>query len=180
MKPPLLLLTLLGALVTTAAALPPNALTLPVLNADTTLVREFTAATFCTETAPRRGLARLVWRTEAHLQGSQRLDVTVYKSGFDRGMYVTMWPLEKGRTSQDVQTRLPARPDKQIVFLTLIDLRISVDNQVTDLLLEGLQPGVNYFWRVSTRTAQGWVPSGFGVSPGPICPNDAREPVLVR
>jgi hypothetical protein len=161
---------MLGALVATASAAPPDALTLPVIDPDTTLVRDFTATTFCTDTVPRRGLARLTWRTDAHLRGTQRLDVTVYKGGFDRSMYATLWPLEKGRTSQEVQTRLPARADKHIVFLTLIDLRTSADDQVTDLLLEGLQPGVNYFWRVSTLAAQGWVPGRFGVSPGPICP----------
>ena len=176
----LLLALLLGALAITAPALSADVLALPVLSADTTLVRDFTAATFCTDSVPRRGLARLVWRTDAHLRGSQRLDVTVYKSGFDRGVYATLWPLEKGQTSQDVQARLPARPDKHILVLKLVDLPTSTDNQVTHLLLEGLQPGVNYFWRISTQTAEGWVPSGFGVSSGPICPNDAREPALVR
>jgi len=38
-------------------------------------------------------------------------------------------------------------------------------------------PGINYYWRVLAKTAQGWTFVGSGRFDGPICPKDEDEEV---
>ena len=43
----------------------------------------------------------------------------------------------------------------------------------TTAALEKLEPGVNYYWRVLTRTDGGWVPSAVARVEAPTCPVDS-------
>ncbi len=46
------------------------------------------------------------------------------------------------------------------------------------LELEGLDAGINYYWRVLTRTRKGWIPSETARLEVPICPIDMELPPL--
>jgi len=41
--------------------------------------------------------------------------------------------------------------------------------------LEGLEPGLTYFWRVCTLNEDGWIPSEIIRCEAPICPADIKE-----
>ena len=152
----------------------------PVTQADAPPLRDLTATTSCSDTVPWRGLARLTWSTDAGPIANLRLDVTVYKGGFENQMFATLWPFERGRTFETRDTRLPDRPDKAMVNLKLTDVQTPAQQSVTTVAIDGLEPGVLYFWRLLTRAPQGWTPIGFARASGPVCPNDARSPSSVR
>lgn len=46
---------------------------------------------------------------------------------------------------------------------------------VKELPFEEALPGIYYYWRVLTKTADGWIVSGTGRFDSPICPADERE-----
>lgn len=151
----------------------PDVLRLPISGTDTVLVRDFSATTYCADdTTSKRSRASLTWRTNPRLLEKQRIDVTVYKRGFEAGTYAILWPLEAGQTFRDAERRLPNRPDNSMLFLTLIDRQTSADDRVMTVQLGGLHPGLNYFWRVLTLDAGSWTPGGFASASGPFCPED--------
>ena len=49
----------------------------------------------------------------------------------------------------------------------------SLPKTVDGVVLDGLVPGLNYYWRVLRRTEAGWAPSGTARFEAPICPVDS-------
>jgi hypothetical protein len=98
---------------------------------------------WCSTDEPGLPVARLSWALPKQRGAFQRVDVTMFRDGFETGR-----------------------------FLTFSELK-GDDNE---LLWRGLEPGINYSWRVLILTGDGWLPSATGRAQGPICPADRPEP----
>lgn len=149
-----------------------ESLDLPILSSDTTLVRDFSAVAVCNDSVPGSYVARLAWSTQERLIGEQRLDATVYKTGFEHEMYTTLWPIDRGRSFREGPGQLPDRPDRRTLLLTAT--RMSQRDGAVSVELTDLQPGLTYSWRVLTLFDDGWVPSARGRSATPVCPYPER------
>jgi hypothetical protein len=159
----------------------PDELNLPILSTDTSTVSNFQCITYCSETKLRTGMALLTWSADEGLIGKQRIDVTVYKKGFETKMYTILWPLKKSQTFQTSRlVKLPDRPDMQLLYLDVNQADIDKQEGLISIELEGLQAGLNYFWRVLTLEGKGWVPGGIIRCQGPVCPADIEETHIVR
>jgi hypothetical protein len=121
---------------------------------------------------------------------SRRLEVTPFKDGFTRGLYGRVFPVraDQGFTTLAAETgaavtaqSVPALQSLRVVTVTTLQQRTSPENRlytppnlyaldtsdnrnrivVTEV--EGLEPGVNYYWRTS---ATGTV----AATHTPVCP----------
>jgi hypothetical protein len=109
---------------------------LPILSAGgRQAATDLRAGVWCSETKPSKGSATLSWKVSN--SGQQRVDFTMYRDGFERGMFETIGPLPVDQSSVEI---------------------------------DGLEPGINYYWRVLTLTPKGWVPSETARCEGIGCP----------
>jgi hypothetical protein len=160
---------------------PPNrqeedVIDLSILATDTSAVRDFRWEVFCSETKLRTGVVSLTWRTDAHFFDKQRLDITVYKGGFEKDLYTILWPLKKDqkfRTSRRV--KLPNRSSNQSLYLNVEEINVDTQKNLVSTKLDGLEPGLNYFCRVLTLDKKGWIPGKIVRWQAPICPADIEE-----
>jgi hypothetical protein len=97
------------------------------------------AVSRCSTTALRGIDVTLRWDVKRTEVTANRIDITEFRDGFDKGRYLT-----SGDRPID---------EREIVF--------------TDA-----RPGLYYYWRVLTRTSEGWVVSGTGRFDAPVCPAD--------
>lgn len=145
----------------------------PVLGKDTGIANDFLCRTYCSEIKLRTGIALLTWSSNERAFSNQRIDVTVYTNGFRDHVYTILWPI---KTYQKFQTsslvKLPDRDDNQRLFLTVGQVDFDQKSGRVSVELEGLEPSINYFWRVLALTKKGWVPSQTIDGAGPICPAD--------
>lgn len=140
-----------------------------------------TVKPFCSETKLRTGVASLTWRTNKDLFEKQRVDMTAYKRGFEKGLYTTMWPLKKGgRFQESGSSKLPDRASSQSLFLEVIEMNFDRERGTTSMKVEGLEAGLNYFWRVLTLYDGKWVPSDIVSCEAPVCPADIEENQDIR
>jgi len=129
----------------------------------------------CSPTKIRTPIARISWEgSEETLQG-QRLDVTVYKDGFSRGVYAS---LSSVRPSE--RFVIP-RAEKALAYrppgldLVVSNVETSRQTRRPAVVVEGLQPGLNYFWRIVAETKGLSVSSEVVRQQAPVCPADLRE-----
>jgi hypothetical protein len=54
-------------------------------------------------------------------------------------------------------------------------LDVAPERQETSVVVEGLEPGLRYTWRVRLEGPQGWRESAPAICAAPICPADIRE-----
>jgi hypothetical protein len=155
---------------------------------------------FCSETRLRTSNARITWRARreaiagiASLSAApQRLEATVFKGGFDKGLYVAL-PVGDAAADRPIAAIAPAVPGVaaaaqqtltrrafQIRLIAVAAPRAAVaaaDTSEMDAVVENLEPGVNYTWRLAVDA-----PAGRMVSPtvslrAPVCPADLVEPL---
>jgi len=121
---------------------------------------------------------------------SQRLEVTTFKDGFARGVFAQVSPVRENQTfglaPSSPQTTVPSLRDLSVTRVATLQQRISsgAPNATAGLIppgaandpsrvvvveIEGLEPGVNYYWR---RTPTGPVAR----CQAPVCPADSRGP----
>jgi hypothetical protein len=128
---------------------------------------------YCSDVKPRTSVAEIVWRatptraTPQDLEASlaqQGIEVTVYKDGFERGTYASLFSIQRGRSfslnpTRAIEARIPGLDQ-----LTITDVRPVRPEAVQDksfrgasnvvaVEVEGLEPGLNYFWRVPRADA---------------------------
>jgi hypothetical protein len=153
--------------------------------------------TFCSETRLRTSNARIRWSMpRAVLDGAgiasvaaarQSLEATVYKNGFEKGLLVAL-PIGAATVDRPVVPLAQGRPQQPRAFqIRLIEFTppgvqaAAATTGEISAVVENLEPGVNYTWRIALDT-----PSGRTVSPSAtvqarVCPADmAQSPAVPR
>jgi hypothetical protein len=159
-------------------------------------LEEPTCQVICSADRPRTAVATISWRAAqppanpqalTTAMSNQRLEVTTFKDGFTRGAFAQLAP----GGNQTFAFRAPGAPQPPLTGLTALTVtKVStaqdrltsgspnpgaftapaggVDpSQVVVVEIEGLEPGLNYYWR---RAPTGPVAR----CQAPICPADAR------
>lgn len=142
---------------------------------------------------PRRAaLAEITWRassaqlspqdleSQAALQG---IEVTVYKDGFNRGRFANLFSVKQGQSfsmqdNQDLNTRIPGLDRLTILNVRPVGGRDAAGNTLNApsnkvaVEVEGLEAGLNYFWRVTSVSADRKLTSEIVRCQAPTCPVD--------
>jgi hypothetical protein len=149
----------------------------------------------CSQTDAGLATTTLVWESNVGSGGSgargkgtgttaQQLEVTTRPSGFDEGNYLILWPARK--LSRPVgKSVIPSNTnDRNDPLLRLkvgtVDTSVlgakskgtAEGMQTVAVKPENLEAGVNYYWRVSLKTTQGWTSTGIVRVQGKVCPMD--------
>jgi hypothetical protein len=155
---------------------------------------------YCSKTKPRTGVAEISWKEVASARSGgaplkiseQQLEVTVYKYGFERGVYAKPFSIQRNQrfllqpSNSNSQQRIPGLDQLILVDAQTSrdrssgarpnpDMRTLVDRPDADIIarIEGLEPGLNYYWRVPLEIEQGRVLASEVVRcKGPVCPVD--------
>jgi hypothetical protein len=153
------------------------------------------AVGFCSETRPRTSNARLTWRAGATALGAgvtslaattQRLETTVFKNGFERGLFVAL-PIGAAGADRGIAAVAQTPAAQQLASRRAFQIRITVVNAARpaetadggsemDAVVENLEPGVNYIWRLAIDGPAGRIASRPVTLRAPICPTDGAEP----
>jgi hypothetical protein len=130
----------------------------------------------CSETKLRTSVAKLSWSSDPQLHARQRIDLTAHQDGFERGLYASLWPLQRGQEPQaSALARRQERFSDPSLLPRLEELAEPARQRARSARLEGLEPGVIYRFRIATWTGQSWT-SGPGVeAEGPLCVADLDE-----
>ena len=143
---------------------------------------------FCSDTKLRTSNARVRWSMPgAALAASgltrltaatQSLEATVYKNGFDKGLLVSL-PISPATPDRPVMPRVrtgqPPVRAFQIALIGVEQPRATLAPGAADemgTVVEGLEPGVNYTWRLAIDTPSGQIVSPPTTSQAPVCPAD--------
>ncbi len=137
----------------------------------------------CSETELRTAVARISWlgpRTPAGGGAAgpslaEELQTTVYKGGFDRDLYAS-FALGGEATEPKTATDLPAY-DLELVEVTRPAGRLEAaagggGAARTTVVVEGLEPGMVYTWRLVFETAEGRMISETVTCEAPMCTAD--------
>lgn len=150
---------------------------------------------FCSETRLRTVNARVTWRAAApalapgaaSLAGAtQRLETTVFKNGFDRGQFVAL-PIGDASVERPVAAIAPPAaaqqaPARRAYQIRLIAVNASRPSAAVagaaemDAVVENLEPGVTYTWRLALDAPAGRLVSPSVTLRAPVCPADLVEP----
>ena len=151
------------------------------------------AEAYCSQTELGNSVAEVQWPLAAQggtnlvpLVQQQVLDVTVYKDGFERGLYKTAKPgtaepqfrLFKPQEAQEIPglqnlrvTQFATSQEQPKEGLRLL-MRPAPGQESADAKLEGLQPGIRYFVRLSSPDA---APRTVAFT-ATVCPVDRVQP----
>jgi hypothetical protein len=136
--------------------------------------------TGCSVTKLRTGYAVVTWGGGRTIESTLRLDVAADKRGFERGEFVSASPLSPGGRFTAARATLahaPVARPLDIVIAGQEDTRIAAATQPLSraVVIERLEPGVNYFIRIAAREGTGWVPGPTLRVEAPTCPADMRD-----
>ena len=124
----------------------------------------------CTETIPSTGILMLTWRYHDQSDDGRRIDLTVYKDGFDQDRYASLWPLKIGQQSQKLKiSNLRSHPADPALLPRLTSLSRDPQRGSTTMRLEGLAGGLVYGIRLATLKHDGWVPGPSVRVQAPAC-----------
>lgn len=142
---------------------------------------------FCSDTKLRTSNARLRWtlvdgapttalRTLAN--AAQSLETTIYSGGFEKGLFVTL-PLEPASADRPVAARAApaaAALQRRAFQIQLVEVEPPTGARTAETasgaVVEGLEPGVNYTWRIGVDTPAGRVYSPSIMCRPRVCPAD--------
>jgi hypothetical protein len=152
---------------------------------------------FCSEAARRPSSARIRWtlsraaRTAANIStlagARQTLEVTVFKGGFQQGLYATL-PIAAvspdrpiaAAAAQATQAQLRAYQIR-IISVELPRATPTADAEAEmSAVVENLEPGVNYIWRIAIDGPGGRLLSASTTCKAPVCPSDSDDTPPVR
>lgn len=130
---------------------------------------------FCSDEKLRTPVAELTWRSTQALLSAVRIEVTVYKDGFKTGAYASLdsnqgnrsYQSQKGRGGQDLIPGL-----SQLVVVDVRSLRERPG--LVAVRIEGLEPGLNYFWRVVSKANGRQMAGVTARCQAPVCPADMQ------
>ena len=160
------------------------------------------AQVFCSETKLRTANIRLNWalapgardvaKVDTLASAKQTLDTTVYAQGFEKGLYATLPVPTGGAVKAPVAAVVspapaaqPARETPRAFQIRLLEAGV-VRQELRDassgefqVVVEDLEPGVNYTWRLTIETPSGKLLSAPITIQAPVCPADMVEPKKV-
>lgn len=184
-------LVAVAVLSATAAGLAQPPVAQPAARVEPGLVIE--AVGFCSETRPRTSNARLTWRAAEGALGAgvaslsattQRLEVTVFKNGFDKGLFVAL-PIGAGAANAPVAAVTQSAAAEQLRTRRAFQIRLTGVNTAREAatadvgemeaVVENLEPGVTYTWRLAVETPGGRLLSRTVTLRAPICPTDGGD-----
>jgi hypothetical protein len=155
------------------------------------------AEVFCSETRLRTANVRLRWSlspaarsaagVESLAAASQSVDATVFAGGFEKGLYVTLavpaaTPPKPVAATPQASAQASKKPLRafQIQLIEVLPtpagpLAAGVEREM-GVVIEDLEPGVNYTWRLNLGTASGKLVSAPLSVLAPTCPADMVQP----
>jgi len=144
---------------------------------------------FCSTTKLRTSNARIRWSMSGDTAASakvnlaaakQSLEATVYHDGFEKGLLVSV-PVTPATPDRPVAARASAKTSKLRAYqFSLIQLEQpkAAAETGTEMaaVVEGLEPGVDYTWRIVIETDSGRLVSSPTTSEAAVCPADMASP----
>jgi hypothetical protein len=149
----------------------------------------------CSSTKPRTGVARISWnesrppggaaRAEAAAR-EERLSATVFKGGFEDELYVSFRTEDVEAETLPLSARGGVEPPVPALDVRLTGVeRPSVATEAAGVaptapqrataVVEGLEAGVNYYWRITTTAPTGEEVTETVRCQAPVCPADFQE-----
>jgi len=144
---------------------------------------------YCSETKLRTSNARIRWSMpkealEAHkltafAGAKQSLEATVYLQGFEKGLLVSV-PLAQASPERPLRALVEEKKPKVRAFqFSVIGYEQAKEARTLEgggagmsAVVEGLEPGVNYTWRIAIETESGQIVSESMTSRAVVCPAD--------
>jgi hypothetical protein len=128
---------------------------------------------FCSDTRVGVSVVEVTFSGTTDSLGQLALEVTIYKDGFARNRLARITPIRTGQRFTIIQPEGQRQSTPGFDRLTLTQVRVQNDRGLVTARVEGLDAGLNYFWRV--RPAEG---TGQGtetaVCRAAICPVDSE------
>jgi hypothetical protein len=148
----------------------PDALAYPVEGTDTSSILNMQLETDCSRKRANMGVLIVSWSGDRRQLGKQRIDITVHKGGFEKSLFATLWPIDMGgRTIAADISLLPREFLSATLDLEVVRLAAGDNDAAVTVVLDGLQPGLNYFSRILTLNEKTWVPGVTQYRAGPVC-----------
>ena len=153
--------------------------------------------TYCNE--ERRGVvnARITWSGPAAAADAEavpqaplqeRLETTVFNGGFEKGLFAAfplLGPGERMETAPAVKQAMPDLPAYNLRIQSVERGRQQVAPRTpgqeatvepaSSVVIEGLEPGLSYTWRLLVQTGAGKSVSETVTCMAPVCPADQAE-----
>lgn len=102
------------------------------------------------------------------------LDFTVYSEGFEHNVFASFSPLIPN-PEVGPKHKQPARRGLRPFQIRLVAVESAPQEQfIQGVTLKGLEPNVNYFWRLQLRTDEGVQESSIAICAVPVCIHDAK------
>jgi hypothetical protein len=144
-----------------------------------------TCETFCSDTRLRTANARIRWHATTPAQeastratGTARLETTVFAAGFEKDLYVSL-PVTAGARERQPVAMAPLAKDERPLRafqFRLLDVEPLVRSEAgtsqQGVVVEDLEPGITYRWRLVVDAAGGRRVSPVVSCEVPVCPAD--------
>lgn len=134
----------------------------------------------CSPTKLRTGVVTLTWAVRpgsgTRAQQEQAVDMSVFPDGFATGAYARLFPLQRGGPFTPGSTRGPSPMETapRAFQVQAAEARAVPESNRMEVRVEGVEPGLNYFFRVASPT-RGEGESSEPVScTAPVCPADMK------
>lgn len=133
---------------------------------------------FCSDTRIGVSVAELTFSDDAGSLSQLALEVTVYKNGFAIGRLARISPIREGQQFEII--RPPGEMGSAPGFDTLVvtAVRFQTGAGLVTVRVEGLDPGLNYIWRVRPTGGSG-TGTETTVCQAVECPIDSEAPPQV-
>jgi hypothetical protein len=151
-----------------------SVLDLPIISSENEKAREFHVEVSCSEIKPRTLVATLKWKGAKNIFARQRLDATIHKGGFKKDAFTSLWPIKSDQKFQSIsKVKNSNLSVSKSLYLNTVKADFDPEKETASVKLEGLEPGVNYFWRILTLVDEkGWISGAVVRTNGIICPAD--------
>ena len=152
---------------------------------------ELVCETSCSEVRLRTGQARISWivTPEAGFtEAPRRLELTVFKDGFERGEYMTLPLYDSGKDVRQEEGEVRGDPSLRAYRIQVTETGVSRDSELLRRLkgadsgqaelfavVENLEPGLYYTWRMVVEAPAGELVSEEVTCLAPVCPADFVE-----
>jgi hypothetical protein len=147
-----------------------------------------TCEVFCSQTKLRTSNARIRWSApgaalraagiDAASRAATRLETTVFRDGFAKGLFVRLPLSGSGQVGILPLAQQPQQSQLRAYQIRVIEIESPVRAQVAGgadeggVVVEGLEPGVQYTWRAVLEASSHQVVSLTATCDAPVCPAD--------